>query len=82
MLPANSQLYSHPHFWDSEDALLVVLELHDQRLDVLALTLPVLDALLSIRVEVLLLLVEKGLSLEGCSLLFLEFCDGVPVLNI
>ena len=66
----------------SEHTLLVVLELHDERLDVLTLTLPVLDALLSVRVEVLLLLVEKGLSLEGCSLLILEFCDGVPVLNI
>ena len=70
------------HAWASLDALLVVLELHDERLDVLTLTLPVLDALLSVRVEVLLLLVEKGLSLEGCSLLILEFCDGVPVLNI
>ena len=67
---------------DSENVLLVVLELHDQRLDVLALTLPVLDAFLSVRVEVLLLLVEKGLSLEGSGLLLLELCHGVPVLNI
>ena len=66
----------------SEDAFLVVLKLHDERLDVLALSLPVLDALLSVAVEVLLLLVEKSLRLEGISLLLLEVTDSVPVLDV
>ena len=52
----------------SDDALLVVLELHDERLDVLALGRPILDAFLGVAVEVLLLLVDKGLSLECISL--------------
>jgi len=38
--------------------LFVVFEFHDERLDVLSFALPLLDALLSIRVEVLLLLVK------------------------
>lgn len=42
----------------SERLLFVVFEFHDERLDVLSLALPLLDALLSIRVEVLLLLVK------------------------
>ena len=41
----------------SEDALLVVLKLHDDWFDVLALILPLLDALLGIGVEVLLVLI-------------------------
>ena len=66
----------------SEHTLLVVLELHDERLDVLALTLPVLDALLGVAVEVFLLLIEKSLGLEGISLLLLELLDLNPVLDI
>jgi len=38
--------------------LFVVFEFHDERLDVLSLSLPLADALLSVGVEVLLLLVE------------------------
>jgi len=42
--------------------LFVVFEFHDERLDVLSLALPLLDALLSIGIEVLLLLVKQSLS--------------------
>ena len=66
----------------SLDALLVVLELHDERLDVLALGLPVLDALLRVRVEVLLLLVEQGLRLQGVDLLLAELADRVLVPDV
>jgi len=38
--------------------LFVVFEFHDEGLDVLALALPLLNALLGVRVEVLLLLVK------------------------
>jgi hypothetical protein len=64
--------------FNSEDALLVALKLHDEGLNVLALALPVGDALLGVRVEVLLLLVEKSLSLQGIDLTVLEFShDGL-----
>jgi hypothetical protein len=38
--------------------LFVVFEFHDERLNVLSLALPLLDGVLSIRIEVLFLLVE------------------------
>lgn len=50
----------------SYDALLVVFELHDKWLDVLALALPLADTLLCVGVEVFLLLVQQGLSIHGC----------------
>ena len=59
----------------SHDALLVVFEFHDKWLDVLALALPLADTLLCVGVEVFLLLVQKGLSLHGCLLLFLELLN-------
>lgn len=66
----------------SLDALLVVLELHDEGLDVLALSLPVGDGVFGVGVEVLLLLVDKGLGLEGVDLLLLELPDGALVLYV
>ena len=66
----------------SDDALLVVLELHDEGLDVLALGLPLLDALLGVRVEVLLLLVSQSLRLQSVSLSLLEVTNGLGVLYI
>ena len=66
----------------SLDALLVVLELHDERLDVLALGLPVGDGVLGVRVEVLLLLVDEGLGLQSVDLAFLELPDGLLVLYV
>jgi len=66
----------------SKDALLVVLELHDQGLDVLALGLPLLDALLRVRVEVFLLLIEQRLGLERINLLLLELLDSNLVLGL
>ena len=66
----------------SHDTLLVVLELHDERLDVLALALPFLDALLRVRVEILLLLVSKRLRLESVSLSLLEITNDLGVLYI
>ena len=66
----------------SLDALLVVLELHDERLDVLALGLPRGDRVLGVRVEVLLLLVDERLGLEGVGLRLLELADGVLVLQV
>lgn len=47
----------------SSYALLIVLELHNEWLDVLASALPVLNALLSVGVEVLFLLVSESLGL-------------------
>ena len=66
----------------SDDALLVVLELHDDRLDVLALGLPVLDALLCVRVEVLLLLVSQSLRLQSVSLSHLELLNDLGALDV
>ena len=56
----------------SDGALLVVFELHDERLNVLALVLPFWDGSLSVGVEVLLLLVKKGLGLQRINLALLE----------
>ena len=47
--------------WLSLNSLAVVLEFDDERLDVLAGSLPVANAALRIRVEVLLLLVKQSL---------------------
>ena len=66
----------------SEDTLLVVLELHDEGLDVLALGLPRLDAPFSVGVEVLLLLVEQRLGLQRVSLLLHELLHGNLVLDL
>jgi hypothetical protein len=49
----------------SHNALFVVFKFHDDRLNVLALSLPLVDALLRVGVEVFFLLVEQGLGLEG-----------------
>ena len=49
---------------ESKDALLVVLELHDERLDIFTCLFPVLDAPLRVPVEVLLLLIEQSLCLH------------------
>jgi hypothetical protein len=55
----------------SHNALFVVFKFHDDGLDIFSLGLPLTDALLSIRVEILFLLVEKSLSF-GCSFLILN----------
>lgn len=55
----------------SHYALFVVFKFHDDGLDIFALGLPLTDALFSIRVEILFLLVQKGLSF-GCSFLVLN----------
>ena len=68
------------HAWASLDALLVVLELHDERLHVLALGLPGGDGALGVRVEVLLLLVDERLGLESVGLPLLELPDGLLIL--
>lgn len=59
----------------SHNALFVVFKFHDEWLDVLALRLPLVDALLGVRVEVLLLLVEQGLRLAGSLLVGDELLD-------
>jgi len=66
----------------SDNALFVVLELHDEGLNIFALALPLRDGLLGIRVEVLLLLVEERLSLDGVGLLVLELLDGLGLLGV
>jgi len=58
------------------NALAVVLELDDQGLDVLALGFPILDAALGVAVEVLLLLVEEGLRLDGVLVVLSELGFG------
>ena len=66
----------------SDNTLLIVLKLHDERLDVLALALPLCDALLSIRVEVFLLLVEKRLSLYSVDLFLLKLLNSFRLLSV
>ena len=66
----------------SEDALFIVLELHNDRLDVLSLILPLLDALLSVGVEVLLVLILQGLVLQTRHLSFLELLNSLLVLEV
>lgn len=72
--------------WDiyriSLNAFLVAFKLHDEGFDVFALSLPVLNALLSVRIEVLFLLISQSLSLKSIRLLLLELSDGVLVLNV
>ena len=63
----------------SLDTFLVVLELHDERLDVFALGLPGGDGVLCVRVEVLLLLIDESLCLECVGLGLLELPDGRSV---
>ena len=64
----------------SYDLLLVVLELEDDGLDVLALALPLLDALLGVRVEVLLLLVLQCLVVHRLMLVVNEVLLSLHVL--
>ena len=68
--------------FSSLNAFLVVLKLHDKRLNVLAFSLPISDGFLSVGVEVLLLLISESLSLKGVGLVLLELSDGVPVLDV
>jgi len=56
----------------SLNSLAVVLQFDDERLHVLALSLPVADAPLSIRVEVLLLLVKQSLRFHRVAVLISE----------
>lgn len=63
----------------SLDTFLVVLELHDERFDVLALGLPGGDGVLCVRVEVFLLLIDECLRLESVGLGFLELSDSIGV---
>lgn len=56
----------------SLNSLAVVLEFDDEGLDVLALSLPVANAPLGVRVEVLLLLIKQGLSLHSVAVLLSE----------
>ena len=66
----------------SEDALFVVLELHNDRFDVLARILPLFDALLSVAVEVLLVLISQSLVLESSLLAFHEVLHSLLVLEV
>jgi len=66
----------------SSNALLVILKLHNEWLNVLALALPLGDGFFSIRVELLLLLVEERLCLDSIVLILLELFDGLFLLSI
>ena len=68
-------LYKSSHY-----TLLVVLKLHDEWLDIFALSLPLCNCLLSIWVEVLLLLFEQCLGFERISLTLLKVNDSLFVL--
>ena len=68
--------------FSSLNAFLVVLKLHNERLNIFAFSLPLRDSFLGVRVKVLLLLISKSLSLERVSLGFLEFSNGIPVLDL
>ena len=63
---------------NSHDALSVVLKFHNERLYILALFLPLLNAALSVWIEVLFLLIEERLCLKARYVvelkLFLSFC--------
>ena len=56
----------------SLNSLAVVLEFDNEGLDVLALSLPVANAPLGVRIEVLLLLIKQGLSLDSVAVLVSE----------
>ena len=62
-------------------AFLVPFKFHDERLDVLALGLPLADRLLGKRVKVLLLLVQQRLSLQCIHLFFLVSSDSLFVFD-
>lgn len=66
----------------SYDLLLVVFKLQDDGLDVLALALPLLDALFGVGVEVLLLLVLEGLVVQGLVLLVNEVLLSFEILVV
>ena len=68
--------------FSSLNAFLVVLKLHNERLNIFALSLPLRDSLLGVRVKVLLLLIQKSLSLESIGLFILELLDSNFVLDI
>ena len=66
----------------SHYALFVVFKFHDDRLNIFSLGLPLTDALLSIRVEVLFLLVEKGLSFRSSFLIVYELLNFLLVFHL
>ena len=66
----------------SSNALLVILKLHNEGLNVLALALPLGDGFFSVRIELLLLLVEECLCLDSIVLILLELFDGLFLLRI
>jgi hypothetical protein len=68
----------------SEDFLFVVFELHDEGFDVLALGLPLGDALFCVAVEVLVLLVQQGVVPQSGVLLHDEIllCFSVLVSDL
>ena len=66
----------------SLNSLAVVLEFDDEGLDVLSLSLPVANAPLSIRIEVLFLLVEQSLSFNRVLVFFTECVLGGSFLSV
>ena len=66
----------------SHDAFSVILKLHDEWLDVFALCLPFSNCAFSVGVEILLLLVQKGLGLQTCMVMVLEVLLLLFFLNV
>lgn len=66
----------------SLNSLAVVLEFDNEGLDVLSLSLPIANAPLSIRIEVLFLLVEESLSLNCVPVLITECVLGGSFLSV
>jgi hypothetical protein len=66
----------------SHYALFVVFKFHDDWLNIFALRLPLTNALLSIGVEVLFLLVKKGLSFRSSFLIVNELLNFLLVLQL
>jgi len=61
----------------SLNALAIIFEFYNERLDVLASSFPIANASFCVAVEVLLLLVKQGLSLNGILVVLSELGLGL-----
>jgi len=66
----------------SQDTFLVILKLHDERLNIFALGLPLFDALFGVSVEVFFVLIKQSLSLKSSQLIVFEFLDGLILFDL
>ena len=66
----------------SQDTFLVILKLHNKRLNIFALSLPLFDALFGVIVEVFFVLIKQSSRLKTRILLLLKFFNNLILFNL